>query len=376
MALSTLIRKTYKKILKPLLFKLDPELVHDTFLVIGNLLGKSSMTKKITRATFHYKNPILEQRIAGITFKNPVGLSAGFDKDAHLINILDDVGFGFMQIGSVTLHPYKGNPKPRLYRLLKSRGIVVYYGLKNIGVEKIIKKLKGVRKENFPVGISVAKTNSSATADTSVGIKDYAQCLKRLTEEDIGDFYTINISCPNAFGGEPFTTPDKLDSLLAEITTLRAEKPIFVKMPINLSWNSFENLLKIIIKHKLTGVIIGNLNKDKNDPAVKDLIPANVSGGLSGKPTEKLSNKLISQTYQHYGEKLVIIGAGGIFSAQDAYGKIKRGASLVQLITGMIYEGPQLIGEINKGLAELLKKDGYKNISEATGIYYNSKVKS
>ncbi len=362
----------YKKALKPVLFKFDPERVHDHFIKAGHLLGKSSVTRKATKAIFCYQNDRLKQIVDGIEFSNPVGLSAGFDKDANLLQILPSLGFGFMQVGSVTLKPYEGNPQPRLYRLPKSKGIVVYYGLKNIGVEKIIKRIKGYGKIDFPYSVSIAKTNDSCTVKLRDGINDYFGSLEKLVNEGIGDMYTINISCPNTFGGEPFTTPDKLDALLSKLKSIKTQKPMYVKMPINLAWTDFNELLKVIVKHKLNGVIIGNLQKNHNDPSIKDFIPENIKGGISGKPTWKLSNDLIAKTYKEYQGQLTIIGVGGIFNANDAYEKIKLGANLVQLITGMIYEGPQLIGEINKGLVKLLEKDGFSNISEAVGTYHQS----
>lgn len=366
----SLIGKSYRNILRPYLFKLDPENAHDAFTNFGAFLGKSQLAKTLTKNLFDYQNEALSQKVAGINFHNPVGLSAGFDKDANLQNILPSVGFGFMHIGSVTLNPYEGNPKPRLVRLPKSKGLIVYYGLKGIGVKKIIRKLKDFNNSTFPLGISVAKTNCSDTATAKEGIEDYYQCIKELVKSDIGDFYTINISCPNAFGGEPFTTTARLDPLLKIIATLNIKKPIFVKMPINLSWVDFKKLLDVIVKYELDGVIIGNLTKKRDTELIKDELPKNIKGGISGKPTEKLNNNLISKTYKQYQDKLIIIGVGGIFNAADAYDKIKRGATLVQLITGMVFEGPQLIGEINQKLVILLKKDGYRNIREAVGAYY------
>lgn len=349
----------YKNLLKPFLFLFDPETIHDLFLKVGNLLGSNEYTREITSTIFRYQNKKLEQNILGIKFLNPVGLSAGFDKDAQIVDILPSVGFGFTQVGTVTYKAYEGNPKPRLTRITDKKSILVYYGLKNIGAKEIIQKLKKTHNKNFPISISIGKTNSKYTSSEKAGIKDYIDCTKLIEKANVGDFYTINISCPNTFGGEPFTTPKKLEALLKEFKKLKIKKPIFIKMPINLTWSEFDKLLKIILKYKLDGVIIGNLNKHHKYG----------KGGLSGKPTWKLSNELISKTYQKYGNKLVIIGVGGIFSAEDAYEKIKRGASLVQLITGIIYEGPQLIGQINKELTELLEKDGYKNISQVVGTY-------
>ncbi|QQS38409.1 quinone-dependent dihydroorotate dehydrogenase [Candidatus Woesebacteria bacterium] len=362
------IARLYGTLAKPVFFKLDPEMVHDTITVVGGLLGKYAFTKTLTGYFFDYENFVLEQKVNGIRFKSPVGLSAGFDKNANLVDILPYVSFGFAEIGSITFKPYKGNPKPRLYRLPKSQALVVYYGLKNIGVKKIIQKLKTSNiPQDFPISISIAKTNSSTTSTTIGGINDYYSCFKKVVEAGVGNLYTLNISCPNTFGGEPFTTPEKLDKLLKKINTIKYDKPLFVKMPINLAWNDFDKLLKICIKYRVSGVVIGNLNKNHKDKNIKDTIPEGLKGGISGKPTWDLSNALIEKTYKKYKAKLTIIGTGGIFSAEDAYTKIKKGATLVQLITGMIYQGPQLIAQINEGIVDLMKKDGYKNLSEAVG---------
>lgn len=367
---SKIISFLYQYLARPIFFQFDAELVHNLISYLGSLLGKYEFGRRFTKYLFYYSNPLLKQKVAGISFDNPVGLSAGFDKDANLIHILPNVGFGFTEIGTVTLKPYKGNPKPRLYRLKKSKGLVVYYGLKNIGVEKIVEKIKK-RPSKFPIIFSIGKTNDSYTSSDEAGIKDYKECLRYANEQNSGDIYDINISCPNTFGGEPFTTDKKLENLLFELNKVRVKKPIFIKMPINIDWKDFKKMLDVAVKYKITGVIIGNLNKDHKDINVLDTIPKNVKGGISGRPTWRLSNQLISKTYQVYGDKLVIIGVGGIFSAEDAYEKIKRGASLVQLITGMIYQGPQSIGEINRGLVRLVKRDGFKNISQAIGSYYN-----
>lgn len=367
----TIIGFLYRNILKRFLFLFSPEFIHNRFSQVGHLLGANFITRKFTAIIFNYKNSSLSQNIAGIKFPNPVGLSAGFDKNANLINIVSSIGFGFTEIGSITLDPYEGNPKPRLFRLKKSRGLVVYFGLKNIGVIEIIKKIKSQLKTKAVMGISVAKTNSAKTAQLENAIKDYIETLKQLQSSNTGDFYVINISCPNAFGGEPFTTEDRLEKLLKEIAKLKITKPLFVKMPINLSTLEFDSLLKTIVKYNLTGVIIGNLTKIRDSNLILDTIPEKIKGGISGKPTEKLSNDLIKYTYQNYGKKLIIIGVGGVFSAEDAYTKIKLGASLVGLITGMIFNGPQLIGEINYKLTKLLEKDGFKNISEAVGSKFH-----
>lgn len=357
----------YKSFAKPLFFLFDPEDIHDWMTHLGDVLGKYTLTSSVIRKLFFFEHPSLTQNLHGIEFQNPVGLSEGFDKDALLVEIIDDVGFGFTQVGSVTLHAYEGNPKPRLVRLPKSKSILVNYGLKNDGVSVILERLQK-KHVTIPVGISIAKTNSKENASDEEAIKDYVQTFEQCVTRNSGDFYTINISCPNTYGGEPFTTPERLEKLLSAIEKIKTEKPIFIKMPINLPWNEFKLLIDVIAVHQFAGVIIGNLNKDRTSVQLADEISSETKGNMSGLPTRDLSNELISKTYQEYGKKLTIIGVGGIFSAQDAYEKIQRGASLVQLITGMIFEGPQLIGAINKELVQLLERDGYTSIQEAVGV--------
>lgn len=366
MNLSAPFHPFYKNILKPLLFHFDPEFVHDKATKFGEFLGQTNLRKRLLSSLFSYKNPILSQKLWGMSFENPVGLAAGFDKDGKLFCVMESVGFGFAEVGTVTYKPYDGNPGPRLYRLPKSSGLVVYYGLKNIGARGVIRTLKGNNK-SIPEVISIGRTNSSETASFEDGVLDYYNCLKEFVDAGVGDAYEINISCPNLFGGESFTDEISLDKLLQKLYSLEPKKPIFIKMPLNLEWQEFKGLVDVALRFKVDALVIANLNKDRNDLSIKDKIPGYIQGSVSGKPTADLSNALIAKTYKYCGDKIKIIGVGGIFSVEDAYKKIRLGASLVELITGMIYEGPQLIGEINNGLTRLLKRDGYKNIKEAVG---------
>jgi dihydroorotate dehydrogenase subfamily 2 len=365
-----LIGFLYVNLVKKIFFKFDPESVHDRMLFFGEVLGRFFLFRILTKLVFHFKDHSLEQVISGITFKNPVGLSAGFDKNVKLLKILPSVGFAHAEFGSVTYGAYEGNPKPRLYRLPKSKALTVYYGLKNEGVKPILRRIQKnySSKSDFVIGISVARTNSDDTAELNAGILDYTNCIREVVNSGLAKYITINISCPNTFGGEPFTTPLRLEKLLSSIANVKTRIPLFVKMPIDLPWEEFDKLLEIIVKHKFEGVVIGNLTKNRKSKLIKDFIPEEIKGGISGLPTQHLSDELIRRTYLKYGKKLVIVGVGGIFSAEDAYRKIKLGASLVQLITGMIYEGPQLIGSINRGLKDLLITDGFSNISEAIGV--------
>ncbi len=361
---NTIIKFFYKNFLKRLLFLVDPEKVHHRFTQMGKLLGANPFTRFLTKLTFNYQNKILEQNLFGHKFKNPVGLSAGFDKNAELTQILPAVGFGLMEVGTITGEPCKGNEKPRLWRLPKSQALVVNWGLMNDGCEKAAEHLQN-KKFQIPLIISVGKTNCAETVDEEAGIKDYFKSYEKLLP--LADIIDINISCPNAFGGEPFTDPLKLEKLLNKIREIKTAKPVFLKMPCDLPFEKVDHLLEIAQKHQITGVICTNLTKERNNPKIIDEnIPE--TGAISGKVVEEKADRMIAYIYKKTQGKLPIIGVGGIFSAEDAYKKIKLGASLVQLITGMIFEGPQLISEINLGLAKLLKKDGFKSLSEAIGI--------
>jgi dihydroorotate dehydrogenase subfamily 2 len=364
--LKTFHRVAYQRVLKPILFCFDPEMVHDVFTFIGRKLGATKFGRAATAWMYRYQHSMLEQTILGIRFANPIGLGAGFDKNALLTDIMPSVGFGFEEAGSITGEPCEGNPKPRLWRLPKSRGLVVYYGLKNDGCEAIARRLRGKRFD-FPLGVSVAKTNDQSTVEVEKGIDDYEKAFRALHE--FADYVTVNISCPNAFGGEPFTTPERLDCLLDRLDKITTSKPIFLKLPVDISNDELDALVTVMLKHRVRGVVVSNLTKKRDRKEINQDEIRNISkGGISGKPTFEASNDLIKHLYKTTGHRFVIIGIGGVFCAQDAYEKIRCGASLVQLITGMIFEGPQLIGDINRGLVELLKRDGFKNISEAVGV--------
>ena len=344
--------------MKPLLFQFDPELMHKLFINIGKGLGKFRVTKRMTRDLFYYENPMLWQKIYGIEFANPVGLSAGFDKNVEITSVLEDVGFGFEESGSVTKLEHVGNKGKRLMRIPKKKSIWVNLGLNNNGVEEISQRLNdGRNKHNIPLGVSIAKTNCLETVDDIIGRDDYIYSLKKLNEMNVGSFYVFNISCPNAYGGQPFSRPKAYESLLKESDKLKIKKPIFVKLSPDLTKKELDAILKISGRHKIQGFIISNLTKKHSFG----------KGGLSGKAVESLSNKMLGYVYSKTKGRYVIIGVGGIFSAEDVYKKIKLGASLVELITGMIYNGPGLIVEINYELVQMLKKDGYKNIKEAVG---------
>lgn len=366
----------YKNLLKPILFSFDAELVHHNMTLFGNFLGRSVASKNLTRKLFYYKNNILKSKICGINFENPVGLSAGFDYNADLTQIIGDVGFGFETVGTITNLSYEGNPSPRLGRLPKSKSLLVNKGFKNQGANTISEKLSKL-KFDIPIGVSIGRSNSPILKDIENSIQDIVSAFRIFEKSGSKHaYYELNISCPNLIHGNKnitFYPAKNLELLLKSIDKLKLKKPLFIKMPISEDDKSFVKMLDVIKNHRVDGIIIGNLQKDRTNPAFDKLEIRNATAGnFSGVPCRRRSNELISLSYRHTKGKLVIIGCGGIFSAYDVYEKIKLGSSLVMMITGMIFEGPQVIGRINKELARLISEDGFNSVTEAIGYYHRA----
>jgi len=364
----------YKKIIKPILFWFPADDVHTFFLKTGNFLGSISFFRWIIKKILRFKNKNLKQDVLGISFKNPVGLAAGFDYDADLINILPSVGFGYHSIGTVTNFPYVGNAHPMLGRLPKSKSLLVNKGFKSMGMDSVLKKINK-RKKKIPLGISIGSTNKTYKNIEEMA-EDIIFSFEKVIKEDYFDYFELNISCPNLINSEnivsKFDTVEGLGLLLSKLEKLSINRPLFIKMYLEKSEEETLTLVEVASKYQsVKGLIFSNLVKDRSNPSFdKDEIAQAGRGNFSGKPTEKITNNLISVIYKKYKDRFIIIGCGGIFTGEDAYEKIKRGATLVQMITGMIYEGPSVIGNINKELSLLLKKDGYKNVNEAVGSYH------
>ena len=343
----------YRYVLKPVLFRFHPDAMHAAFIAIGEFCGRFFLTRALAALPYRYRGPDISKTLDGIRFPLPVLLSAGFDPDGRLTRILKSVSFGGEEIGSTTAKPCAGNPRPWMTRLVRNKSLVVYKGLRNRGVEELIRHLRATpREDDFVLGISIARTNEAAScADTEAGIEDYAESFKRLIEAGVGDYYTINISCPNAFGGETFTDPALLRRLLARLSGIPCAKPVYLKMPINVTESEFDELLRIADAGGVQGLIIGNLNKDYADLDHPEDAPAEFRGGLSGKPCFARSNELLRRARQRYGRRFTLIGTGGIFTPDDALAKFRAGADVVQLITGMVFNGPGLMKDICKRYA-------------------------
>lgn len=339
----------YTRILKPILFKFEAEKVHDLFTHFGRLLSLSPLTQMMTAGLFSSQVGKKYKRLDGITFPGPVGLAAGFDYHGYLPQILPSLGFGFETIGTVTYQRYEGNPKPRLDRFPNSKALLVNKGFKSDGALEIIKRLEG-KKFSIPVGISIGSTNTNfGSPDEQVS--DIVKSFTLFEASRVRHvYYELNISCPNTQGGQPFTTPARLEKLLRAVKKLKIKRPIYVKMPIDKTRKETLGLLRIMDRYPVAGVVFGNLTKDKTNPDVdkQDLKQwRHRQGNLSGKPTWHRSNELIALTKKEFGSRFTIVGTGGIFTPEDAAEKMRLGADLVQLITGMIFQGPQLISQIN-----------------------------
>ncbi len=361
--------------MKPILFKKDAEDVHNHFTDIGKKITKNNTTKKLFKKTFRYENNKLSQSILGIDFKNPVGLSAGFDYDGHLAETMYYVGFGFNTVGTVTFQQYEGNKPPRLARLPKSKSLLVNKGFKSEGAPAVAKRLDKMNLNDKTVGVSIGSTNIPEIDSIKKAIDDYVHGFEVFKNKDYLKYFEINISCPNARLTESFADLKNYEDLLVEINHLNIKKPLFVKMANELTFNHASKLVKTGIDKGISGFIFTNLVKDRNNKYFdKDEINSvdDLKGNFSGKPTQENADRLLKQMYKDYSNHTIFIGTGGIFNAQDAYTKIKNGASLVQLITGMIFEGPQVISKINHDLVKLIEKDGYENISEAVGANFRN----
>ncbi len=361
----------YRHILKPILFRFPADDVHELFLHIGNFLGRYSVFRALNRLVFVVKDPVLERSVAGTLFQNPVGLAAGFDYDADLVAVAPSIGFGFSTIGTLTHDAYGGNPKPMLGRLPKSQSLLVNKGFKNRGVTTVLKKASAQAK-SAPLGVSIGATNKAFHSFDEL-IEDIFLSFQYAQSQDFIDFFELNISCPNLINIESLPekpeTPNGFKKLLEKIETLHITQPVFVKMHNEKSVAETLALVDIATDYSyVTGFIFANLVKDRTNKAFDpEEIARAGKGNFSGKPTSQNSNILIAEVYKKFKDRFIIIGCGGIFTGADAYEKICAGASLVQLVSGMIFCGPSQIGTINKELAQLLKKDGFNTVAEAVG---------
>ncbi len=340
---------------KPFIFKLDPEMAHD-------LAIKSLKYNFLPEEVFKVPGEhLLETKLFDKVIKNPIGLAAGFDKSAEVYNSLFKLGFGYIEVGTITPKQQFGNLKPRIFRLEKDKALINRLGFNNDGLEIVSQRLK----KNLPSG--VLGINIGPNKNTNDRISDYLECLERL--HNYSDYVTINISSPNTPGLREFHEEKYLSSLLSKIALHlkknNINKPIMIKISPDIKDKEISYIIELLKKFNIKGLIISNTT----DSNRKDLISKHKDeeGGLSGEPISKLSNSLIKKFYKEIKNEITIIGVGGVNSGQSAFDKLKSGASLVQLYTGMIYEGPGIVKKIKKELIDIIKKENISNLNEIIG---------
>jgi dihydroorotate dehydrogenase len=333
----------YKLLIRSFLFLFDPEKVHYFSFSLIRLLNQLRLGGVI-RSLYQIKNPKLERDLFGIKFPNPVGLAAGFDKNAVLYKELSNFGFGFIEIGTVTPKAQKGNPKKRLFRLKSDQAIINRMGFNNEGVAQAVIQLK--KNSKVIIGGNIGKNTATAPEDYT---KDYLECFKAL--HPYVDYFVLNVSCPNVSSHAKLNDKDYLEELIAEVQkcnhSFNTQKPILLKIAPDLNNQQLDEIIELVAITKLEGVIASNTSVSR-----EGLVSANKSemGGLSGKPLTEKSTRVIRYLHENSNGAFPIIGVGGIHSATDALEKLKAGASLIQIYTGFIYEGPSLIKRINRAL--------------------------
>ncbi|MCK8481643.1 quinone-dependent dihydroorotate dehydrogenase [Psychroserpens algicola] len=339
----------YKLLLRPILFAFDPEKVHYfTFSLIRNISKLPGMPS-LFRSLYQLNDKSLERELLGLKFKNPVGLAAGFDKNAVLYNELANFGFGFIEIGTVTPKGQEGNPKKRLFRLKDDKGIINRMGFNNEGLEAAISELKK-NKGQLIIGGNIGKNTKTLPEDYT---KDYLECFNGL--HPYVDYFVLNVSCPNVGSHAKLNDKDYLLELISEVqkanATFEKQKPILLKIAPDLNTIQLDEIVDLVNETNLDGVIASNTSIDRSGlKASEDRLTAIGNGGLSGQPIKTKSTQVIKYLADKSNKSFVIIGVGGIHSADDAIEKIEAGADLVQIYTGFIYEGPKLIRHINKAL--------------------------
>ena len=341
--------------LRSLIFRLDPEIAHN--LAIKSL--KFNFVPNIMKEDMN--NPLFKTKLFNKDLDNPIGIAAGFDKNAEVYNSLFKLGFGFVEVGTITPIKQYGNPKPRVFRLVDDEALINRLGFNNLGAKNILNRIKRVN----PIGL--LGINIGPNKDTKEKANDYIECFK--TFHEVADYITVNISSPNTENLRSFHEQIKLDELLKNLDKekkdLNSKTPITVKISPDINDKEIEKISEVILNNNIEAIIVSNTS-DSSREDLKD-VQGHQIGGLSGKPIELKSTKLINKFYKKLNGKIKIIGVGGVDSGKSAYEKFLAGASYVQLYTGMVFRGPNIVNLIKKELKELLLKDGVKNFSEIIG---------
>ncbi len=339
----------YKLLIRPILFLFDPEVVHHFTFSAIRILFKIPGISSLVRGFYQINDKRLERELFGLKFKNPVGLAAGFDKNAVLYNELASFGFGFIEIGTVTPKGQEGNPKNRLFRLKSDKGIINRMGFNNEGLQAAIEQLKK-NKGKLIIGGNIGKNTNTAPEDYT---KDYLECFNAL--HPYVDYFVLNVSCPNVGSHAKLNDKDYLEELISAVQNANknfdTQKPILLKIAPDLNDIQLDEIIELVATTKIDGVIASNTSISRSGlKATKEVLDEIGNGGLSGLPIKDKSTEVIKYLADKSNNSFPIVGVGGIHSAQDAIEKIEAGADLVQLYTGFIYEGPKLVKDINKAI--------------------------
>lgn len=335
----------YKLLVRPILFSFDPEKIHYFTFSAIRFLTRIPGISNVFKSLYAVNDKRLERQLFGLTFKNPVGLAAGFDKNAVLYNELANFGFGFIEIGTVTPNAQVGNPKKRLFRLKEDQGIINRMGFNNEGLEAAITELKK-NKGRLIIGGNIGKNTDTKPEDYT---EDYTTCFKAL--HPYVDYFVLNVSCPNVGSHAKLTDKDYLIELITAVqsinNTYETQKPILLKIAPDLNNIQLDEIIELVEQTKIDGVIASNTSVSRDGLESSNKTE---KGGLSGQPISEKSTEIIRYLSKTSNKTFPIIGVGGIHSAKDALDKIEAGADLVQIYTGFIYEGPKLIKQINKAI--------------------------
>ncbi len=358
----------YKHIVRPVLFRLSADYTHDITVKMAASFSKNKWLLKTVGSLYSYSDPRLEQNIFGLNFPNPIGLAAGFDKNGTTAPFMSRLGFGYLEMGSITANPAIGNPRPRSFRLPEDESLINRLGLNNEGVQTISRRLKNLDLP-IPLGINIAKTHDPSITGIDA-INDYLSSFKIL--KDIADYITLNISCPNTEEGKTFEEPESLNALLEhlEIGKDSSLPPLLVKFSVDLDDEQLSELVSICEDHAVDGYVAANTSSERENLKTSQTVIENIGkGGLSGKAIAQKSTNMIRKIHaQTKGEK-VIIGVGGVSSTHEAVEKLKAGADLLQIYTALVYQGPAIVKKINRGLAQYLEKHGIEH------VYHIHKIK-
>src|SRR3954447_25440014 len=355
----------YESAVRPLLFRLDAERAHNLALGACELSGRSSLIRRAAARAFSHRDPRLETSLAGLPLSNPLGLAAGFDKNARAIAMLGALGFGHLEIGSVSADASDGNPKPRLFRIPQDEGIVVAYGVPNDGAGAVRERLGGPRR--VPVGLNLVKTNDPSRPAAGPEVyEDYAASLAAL--QDRSDYITLNLSCPNSAGDRDFFDElGRIDALLGRLSECGVRVPLILKLKPTRDAGVLREIVAIADGHPFVSGFAINLPSGKpadlNLTVGRDTLER-MPGAVGGPPVEELVNAILATLKSLVGDRYALIAAGGVRSAEAAYRKLRLGATSVQLYTGLVYHGPGLVKEILTGLVALLERDGVASVRE------------